>query len=323
MINISHTLLNELPTMRHLTAKILNASNNNIRNLWEEDLPRDLEELDLNTNIIHSDGLLVEWPTTIVTLNLSYNPLYSLEHVNSWPTRLISLNLSNTNLRGVFQGSYLPETLQSLNVSNTAITRIHKFPRALKEFIALRTELKILPEVCNHVIEKIVVSNSLLGNWGLPYYWGTALKYLDLNSNYLRTTPENLPEGLEFMNLSGNQIQFIREFPNTLKMLHLNCNRILEIPPWVLKFTALKFTIRDNCLLKPSMTLNCITDSCQWIGARYNVSANIIQRAWRKITLNQFLRTIWRVLRIREELLTVAMHPKRASQFQDISSEWL
>jgi Leucine-rich repeat (LRR) protein len=254
---------------------------------------------------------------------LSYNPLYSLEHVSSWPSRLISLNLSNTNIRGVFQSSNLPETLELLNISNTDITKFYRFPKALKEFIAVKTKLKILPEVCNHVIEKIVVSNSLLGNWGLPYYWGNALKHLDLNSNSLVTTPKNLPDGLEFMNLSGNQIQYIEEFPSTLKMLHLNCNRILEIPPWVLKFTNLKFTIRDNCLLTPSMTMNCITDSCQWIGAKYSDSATLIQRAWRKVTLKQLLRIISRVFKLRNELINVAMHPRRAGKFQDISTDWL
>jgi len=322
MINVSYSFLNELPQMGHLRTKVLNASHNNIRNLWIGEMPADVEEVDLNSNDIRTDGLLVNWPDSIQRLNLSFNPVFSLDQIDSWPNRLISLNLSNTALRGVFNSAFLPETLQSLNLSNTNISRIYRFPAGLKEFIAIKTGLRILPEVCIS-IEKLVVSESFLMNWGIPIHWGKFLKHLDLNNNLLREVPRNLPEGLEFMNLSGNSIQRIKEtFPKSLEMLHLNSNRILEIPADLLESKKLKFTIRNNCLLKPAMTTNCLTDSCQWIGNKYVISAKLIGSFWRRICLKQLIRIISRTGRLKSELLTVAMHPSRSGFFEDISKEW-
>jgi Leucine-rich repeat (LRR) protein len=326
MINVSYAFLNELPPISHLRVKVLNASHNRIRNLWHEDLPRDIEEVDLNTNDIRNDGLLSIWPDTIKVLNLSCNPIFSLDQVDSWPSRLVSLNLSNTNLTGLFQGGFLPETLESLNISNTGVTRIHRFPKGLKEFIAIKTSLKILPEVCNNSIEKIVVSESTLMNWGIPIYWGKSLKHLDLNYNAIRDIPDRLPETLEYLNLSGNVIQQFPEncnLPKSLKMFHINSNRILKIPAWFLELKNVQFTIRNNCLIQPVLATNCLTDSCQWIGDTYIASASSIQKPWRIRQIKRLIRTINRTSFLREELLARAMHPSRATRFHDISKEWL
>ena len=326
MINVSYAFLNELPPMNHLRVKVLNASHNSIRNLWHDDMPRDIEDLDLNTNDIRNDGLLDVWPDTIKVLNLSYNPIFSLDQVDVWPSRLISLNISNTKLSGVFQGGFLPETLESLNISNTGISRIHRFPKGLKEFIAVKTSLRVLPEVCNDSLEKVVVSESWLMNWGIPIYWGKSLKYLDLNYNSLKDIPDGLPETLEYLNLSGNLIQQFPEkcnLPNSLKMFHANSNRILKIPAWFLEFKKMQFTIHNNCLIKPVLTTNCLTDSCQWIGNKFISSAISIQKIWRIRLLKRLIRTINRTLALKDELLANAMHPSRATRFQDISQEWL
>jgi hypothetical protein len=248
-----------------------------------------------------------------------------LEQINNWPSRLVTLNLSNTNISGVLQAWNLPETLENLNISNTNITSINRFPRSLKELIACRTRLRILPEICNHEIETIVVSNSMLSNWGLPFYWGKSLKYLDLNSNLISFFPENFPGTLEFLNLSQNRIQHLpknSKLTSALKMLHLNSNRILEIPNWILESKHLKFTIQNNCLLEPPMTTNCITASYQWIGAKYSLSARVIEHVWRARQMKQFLRILYRTAMVKYELLIVAMHPKRSRQLGTLSSEW-
>ena len=311
--------------MNHLNTNIFNVSHNNIRMLWIEDLPGGIEEIDLNSNSINTDGLLNVWPDTLLRINLAFNPFFSLEQVASWPSRLVSLNLSNTNISGILQCWNLPETLQSLNISNTNITSINRFPTALKELIACRTRIRILPEICNHEIETIIVSNSSLSNWGLPFYWGKSLKHLDLNSNLISFFPENFPGTLEFINLSQNRIQHLpknSKFTGALKMMHLNSNRILEIPNWILEMKNLKFSIQNNCLLKRPMTINCITDSYQWIGTKYLVSAKIIGHSWRIRKIKEFLRTLYRTLKIKDELLSVAMHPKRSRQLGTLSSEW-
>ena len=319
MINVSNTYLNGLPPLGHLQATTFIASHNHIRNIWIDDLPIGITELDLEDNSLRSDGLLEEWPNSILKLNLSHNRIYSLEQTDRWPSRLVSLNLSNTSLSGVFQAGYLPDTLEFLNISNTKVSRIHKFPKGLKEFIASKTQLKILPEVCNHLIEKIVVSYSGMTNWGLPFYWGKSLKFLDLNSNGINKFPENLPEGLEFINLSWNSIQEIGEFPKSVKMIHLNYNRILKIPEWL----NVPFTIQNNCLLEIPTIGNCITGSYQWVGAEYSSAARLIQCGWYKRRLIRIIRTLYRNARVKSELLARAMHPDRALVFEGYSKDWL
>jgi len=318
MINISNTHINSIPPLGHLQTAIFNASHNYIRNIWIDDLPIGITELDLEDNNLRSDGLLDVWPNSILKLNLSYNKIYSLDQTSMWPNQLVSLNLSNTQLSGVFQAGCLPNTLEYLNISNTKVSRIHKFPKSLKEFIASNTQLKILPEVCNHVIEKIVVTNAGMTNWGLPFYWGTSLKYLDLNSNGINKFPENLPEGLEFVNLSWNSIQEIGDLPKSVQTIHLNYNRILKIPEVFHPF----FSIQNNCLLEMPTIGNCLTASYQWIGLKFEVAARTIQRVWYKRKLIRIIRTLYRNTRIKSELLARAMHPDRALVFQDFSNEW-
>jgi hypothetical protein len=324
MINISNSSLTSLPQISHITAKNFNVSNNNIFVLWNDDLPQGIEDFNLENNDLKCDGLLVDWPNSILHLNLSGNPIYSLDYVSTFPNRLISLNLSNTCLQGVFQAGMLPDTLESLNLSNTGVKHIFKFPKNLKEFIAKATNISIIPEFCNDAIERITVSQSFLTDGGLPNYWGKSLKFLDLNCNFIETVPANLPAGLEYMNLSTNKIQHLPFFPvipETVQMIHLNSNRIFKIPEWFHK-TRAKFTIENNCLTSSPMTINCLTDSYQWIGFKYISAARFIQEAWRKRQLKQFLRIVYRNTLVKYELIAKAMHPKRLGQFENISAEW-
>ena len=324
MINISNSSLTSIPQISDITAKNFNVSNNYIFVLWNDDLPQGIEDFNLENNQLKCDGLLVNWPNSIRHLNLSGNPIYSLDYVSTFPNRLISLNLSNTRLNGIFQAGVLPETLETLNLSNTCVKHIFKFPKNLKEFIAIATNISIIPEICNDAIERITVSQSFLTDGGLPIYWGKSLKFLDLNCNFLETVPANLPAGLEYMNLSTNKIQQMPNslvIPETVQMIHLNSNRILKIPEWFQK-TRARFTIENNCLTSFPMTINCLTASYQWIGFKYISAARFIQGAWRKRQLKQFIRILYRNTLVKYELITKAMHPSRACQFENISAEW-
>jgi Leucine-rich repeat (LRR) protein len=320
MINIANTFLQELPNLSHRPERILNASHNRIQNLWEDDFPPGIEELDLEGNDILSDGLLAEWPQTLRRLNLSYNPIWSIAQTEQWPLGLVSLNLSNTNLSDAFQAAALPDSLQFLNLSNTQITHIYKFPNSLKEFKCDRSQLRWLPEVCPNSLEVLIASRACLTDGSLPSYWGNSLKILDLNCNFIREIPK-LPPTLRILNLTYNRIQIIPDLPRSLELLHLNLNRILVLPPW-LSARPLQFTIQKNCLTEEPMMPNCITGTHQWIGHIYNVSARQIQRKWRIRCLKAVLRTWKRMAAIKHDLIAEAMHPDRAGQYEDISPEW-
>lgn len=319
MINISDSALNSIPQMSHLTAKIFKASGNYIHNLWIDDLPHGVEDLDLEGNQIRSDGLLEEWPNTILNLNLSRNPIFSLDQVDIWPTRLVSLNLSYTSLNGAFQSGILPDTLEILNISFTDVSRIHKFPKNLKEFIAVSTNLRILPETCNDSLEALVATQSYISYWGLPNYWGKSLKHLDLNTNRIALIPSNLPETLEFLNLSSNRIQQIHYDPNLpsgMSMCHLGSNRILDIPKWFAK-TSTKFTIQNNCLTEVPIIANCLAASYQWNGFKHSTAASSIQKSWRARKIRGLMRSLKRTSLVKWELISRAMHPDRIGLFED------
>ena len=319
MINISNSALSSIPQMAHLTAKILKASGNYIHNIWLDDLPHGVEEVDLESNQIRSDGLLEEWPNTILNLNLSRNPIFSLDQVDAWPSRLVSLNLSYTNITGAFQSGILPDTLEILNISSTDISRIHKFPKGLKEFVAVSTNLRILPETCNDSLEKLVATQSFLSYWGLPNYWGKSLKHLDLNTNRITLIPNNLPETLEFLNLSTNRIQQIHYDPNLpsrLAICHLGSNRILDIPKWFAN-SLTKFTIQNNCLTEVPVLANCLTASYQWNGIKHGYAAGSIQKSWRARAWRHLVRPLRRTATVNWELIGRAMHPDRVGRFED------
>lgn len=171
-LNISNTSLKDIPPLSEHSIKVLNVSRNYIRNLWDEDIPQGLEDLNLEMNEIRSDGLLVNWPDTLITLNLSYNPIRSFDQVEHWSHNLKTLNLSNTNLDGIFRGILLPDSLEHLDISHTSITHIHILPKSLKVLKAEKAWLRILPQSMPDSLEECLVGHNFIKNGGLPTNWG-------------------------------------------------------------------------------------------------------------------------------------------------------
>lgn len=323
--NLSNTFLYYPPPVSHLTIRKLNLTNNLIRNLWDEDMPQGIEEIIMEYNQLQSDGLLIDWPNTIKSINLSFNPIASIDEVLHWPSQLKILNLSHTELYGIFKSDPLPDSLESLDLSHTHITHIHTFPPALKIFRAHSSRIRVLPLRCPDSLEILDVSKSVLKSGGLPVNWGTSLKFLDMNSNYIRCFPRKLPGTLVHANFSYNLLQRIPEdlelLPASLEFLGLNCNRILFVPP-VYDAAKFNYIIEDNCLVKRPLGGNCISASNQWIGDIYVESANMIRRNWFRRRLVTRVRTWKRTATYKSDLQEVAMHPDRAGIFQDISPEW-
>jgi Leucine-rich repeat (LRR) protein len=316
-LDLTNSNLETFPHLSGFEYKKVNASSNSIQVLWDEHMPRGIEELNLDENRLGTDGLLIEWPNTIKSLSLAYNPYRLLDIVARWPTALRVLNLSNTNLMEV--PTNLPPALEVLNVSRTFIKQIGLLPEGLKELYVNSTELKFpLAGEVPHA------ANNSLRNGGLPLSWGSSLKFLDLNYNHLTHPPRRLPNTIEYLNLSGNFINSISSegnFPESLKVLHLGHNRIFELPAWVSK-RQIRFTIQRNLLVKPVEAVNCLTWISQWIGPGYTEAAHMIQKVWRRYRMRRRL-SAWRkscILRV--ELLALAMHPDRAGRYEDISSEW-
>ena len=322
-LDLTNSNLETFPHLSGFEYKKVNASSNSIQVLWDEHMPRGIEELNLDENRLSTDGLLIEWPDTIKTLSLAYNPYRILDIVVVWPTALRVLNISNTNL--IEFPTNLPQSLEVLNVSRTFIKQISHLPEGLKELYVNSAELKFLPKRLPPALEILNASNNSLRNGGLSLLWGSSLKFLDLNYNHLTQPPRRLPNTIEHLNLSGNFIGSISaeaNFPESLKILHLGHNKIFELPAWLGKRRQLRFTIQRNLLVKPVEAVNCLTWISQWIGPGYTEAAHMIQKGWRSYRMRRRL-SAWRKSAIlRNELLALAMHPDRAGRYENISSEW-
>jgi Leucine-rich repeat (LRR) protein len=325
-LSLSDAGLKALPDLSELLIKKIDATWNYISVLWDEGLPRNLEELNLEGNLITTDGLLRDWPHSIQVLNLSRNHFWSLDQVMTWPTHLRVLNLSKTDLTRI-DCSALPDGLEELNISHTNITQISTFPPSLKTFVAEFTRIESFPKSCPDTLEKFVfiLTRKPVKMNCLPTYWGKSLKHLELNSNGLQRIPNSLPNTLEYANFSNNAIQEvppIEKFPTGILLLHLGNNRIREVPSWFADRPKMKFTIHNNHLTVIPRLPNCLMAIQQFVGETYYRAAKKIQAAWRRQKIPPPIRTWKRMKTIKHDLLALAMCPERAGKFEDISPEW-
>jgi Leucine-rich repeat (LRR) protein len=323
-LNISNISLTTLPEIHERPYENVDASWNNIRVLWDEELPRNIRELNLEGNRINSDGLLPAWPNTLHTLNLSNNRITDLKSVLHWPTSLRKLNISYNDIQGVLNCAEFPPTLEELDISFTGITSIVEFPPNLRVFTAISTGLQSIPSKCPDSLVKLIISNARIVR-KIPTKWGNSLEVLELHNVRLREFPRNLPPTLFHLNLSRNCLRSFcprENFPRNLELLHLGDNRITEIPRWLSLFPRLRYTIQNNLLVEIPRDPNCLIASPQLIGFKFTNAASRIQRKWRKYKMSSPFRVWYRVSRLKEELFAVAMCPERAGKFEDVSPFW-
>lgn len=327
ILNISGAALQTFPEISNRVYENVDASWNHIRVLWDDELPANVQTLTLEGNHISTDGLPQRWPNSIQSLNLSRNYITSMSDVLHWPTNLRVLNISYNSIVGIVNCRNFPSTLEDLDISFTDITSIVDFPRNLKVFTAISTCLHYIPSKCPDTFTKCIVSDTRkLRKNGLPNYWGSALEHLELHNLKLREFPRNLPPSLKFLNLSKNRIQEIcdvSKFPPNLHTLHIGENRIFKIPAWFsTKLPRMCYTIQNNLLTVVPRSPNCLIAFPQMIGSRYTDAAARIQLYWRSYRMGSPFRSWYRISKLKNELLALAMCPERAGRYEDISPEW-
>jgi len=324
VLNISSTSLTTFPQIHHTSYKTVNASWNKIRVLWDEELPREIQELNLEGNYLTSDGLLPVWPNTIQILNLCNNRIMDIGFVARWPSALRVLNLSSNHIAHTLSFRNFSRSLEEVDISFSEVTCVLDFPPNLKVFTAISTPLQQIPSKCPDTLVKLNVTHARHLQ-GIPSYFGNSLEVLELHNVRLRKFPRNLPDSLKFLNLSRNFLQEFcarEKFPPNLELLHIGDNRIMEIPNWLQLFTNLRYTIQNNLLLEIPNSRNCLIAHSQLIGENYMAAARQIQRKWRKYKMTSPFRVWYRISRVKQELLALAMCPERAGKFEDVSPEW-
>lgn len=151
-------------------------------------------------------------------LNCSNNELTALP--SELPRLLQILNCSNNKLTALPK---LPSTLRELNCSNNEIIELPELP-LLKEIIINKQETEIdLTEILDDTKEKLM---KLISNDDIDI-----VKIQSAFSNMKKSIvgkPQN--RSLEKLDCSYNELEFLPELPNELKVLNCNNNNLVELP---------------------------------------------------------------------------------------------
>jgi Leucine-rich repeat (LRR) protein len=328
-LDLSHSHMIDIPLLFSKKIRHLNLSHNRVRVLWSQNMPRDVESVNLEANELYSDGLLEDWPETIHTLNLSRNPFCRLSETMRWPLNLRSLNLSGVPVQSI---PFLPEGLEELDISFTDIEHLLTLPKTLLVLKANNSILRSVPRIMPVGIREVNLARCKLKNAAaLPSFWGLALESLCLSRNKIDMWPKALPHTIRHLNLSNNRIQ---QIPDTnpfsfLKTLNLSNNRIQQIPSWISSAAASSRTtlifLSGNCLIHVDsywLTGGILSIDDQWNTVAHQASAKIIQRFWKRSKVFLRLRYLRRMNLLRIDLLTETMHPDRAGKFDELSERW-
>ncbi|XP_069768159.1 oligodendrocyte-myelin glycoprotein-like [Narcine bancroftii] len=152
--------------------------------------------------------------SNVIFLNLSHNAIKSLDNMLTGFINLRELDISKNLLRNMPR--QLPLALWEIYASNNQIKVLQK------NDTVFQWNLKKL-DVSNNSIERAVLINNTLSN----------LKFLNFSGNKFWTAPTNMPNNLNTLDLSHNNLNNI--LPDTfhqssLSKLYLNNNRLQVIP---------------------------------------------------------------------------------------------
>jgi len=165
---------------------------------------------------------------------------------------------------------------------------------------------------------------------GLPFDWGVRLRILNLSNNRLKEFPSNLPDSLEQLHLQYNLIELVPSLPSNLQVLLIGHNKVKDVvftqrktPLTYVQLTnnQLTFSILEHQMSTHNFTwAKTVDESDNWYNPHYIVASRMIKRVWRRYRLKKTLRTWLKTARVKEELISIAMHPSRYGQFEDLAS---
>jgi hypothetical protein len=323
------------PDLSSIPKDELHFTQNSIRIVPEECLPRNLKWLDLKYNSIASDGLPAVFPATLEQLELDGNRIRDFRDVQQFPPNLKGLTLTDNPITSL-DDIYSIESLETLNVGKTNLETISLLPRSLKQLLASKCfRLRMLPNRFPSTLRIAVLNDCSLRYASLPGYWGS-VEELNLANNEIERFPRNLPPCLKMLNLSGNKLrdlpeEFNQKFPS-LEVCLLASNKLRRVPVQR-RVRKLVFVDLCNNLLIQSVEdqnrliehtwASTISEHENWTDPIHTRMALRIQTNWRLSRTKRRLRTWKRTRGIRDELMCVSMMPERVWQTDVISKEWM
>ena len=325
VLQLKNCNLHTQPDLSRSQVNRLSFAGNLITVFFSEYLPQNLQHLDLGNNYLADDGIPFLLPDSIQELLLDSNNICSFDGIH-WPTSLQTLKLDNNCLRALPTG--LPPTLEKLSARHTNIKQIYTLPPNLKELIVNFTLLNKLPRRIH--LEVLEAHSNHLPSMGLPFDWGVRLRILNLSNNRLKEFPSNLPDSLEQLHLQYNLIELVPSLPSNLQVLLIGHNKVKDVvftqrktPLTYVQLTnnQLTFSILEHQMSTHNFTwAKTVDESDNWYNPHYIVASRMIKRVWRRYRLKKTLRTWLKTARVKEELISIAMHPSRYGQFEDLAS---
>lgn len=212
------------------TIKILNLSDNYLKQTLDISHLECLEDLDVSKNILTN----VILPTKhLVNLNISGNLFRSFNTENNFFEKLKYLDVSYNNIPDIddIKISSCP-LLTDLDISNNQISSYTGFPNnELKCLDISGLGLEEFPYNISKSCKKLFINNNAIQF--IPAYVSelTNLVELQLNNNRLNDI-EHLPPNIKIFTAKNNYIKSISiTFPNSLEKLKLNNNFLSFMPP--------------------------------------------------------------------------------------------
>lgn len=333
-MKFTRCLLHDLLDLSQTTQKELDYTRNSISSLDVSLLPRGLEVLILDQNLLRSDSFPPRLPDTLQTLSVRENSIRNLRELEEFPSGCKIIHLDMNPLE-TLQG--LPDTVEVLTTDRTHLDRVERLPKQLQFWTSKSCDLQMLPSRLPTQLRVLHLSGNCLKYAGLPRFWGNALEELYLDRNELTRMPQNLPASLRILNVANNSIQQVQApLPENLEVFCAVYNRIQDVGPVVpRKKPIVLVDVRCNLLTESlpeknvairSKWATTILEDHNWSTPTHIANKSIIVKAWRRYRLRSRLHSssnTWKQMRIlKEELFIVSMCPDRCHQIDTLSPEW-
>lgn len=317
--------LNHMKKMIDLNDKsyqILVLNKNYLKYVPFECIPITVKHLSLEQNELRRLEIDVPMPN-LQTLTAEMNKIDYVEFSTHLPA-LYSLNLRKNRIHNL-DFLIATEHLRDLNLSFNDIEVLDKLPKTLEVLNVSFANVKLIQSRLPPGLLEARLNGNQLKMGSLPLFWGTNLRVLNLNDNELTEFPKRLPDSLEELYLQKNQLTEIpSKLPDNLRFLNLNLNKIRTLPKKM--NVRLQVLVLSNNELTEDLTSvqwvqHCIHEN-NWNQEIHHKAQTKIRQCWKRYLLKIRCRHLYRVRRIYDELMMIALHPDRILQTDTFSPGW-